>query len=186
MPTYYSPSGNPEVWNEKPAGYLTPEEWDAKQAPIREAEAKKAEQERLAAFYADLPTAKATITDKLDSDTSSAILAGFDYSYNGEPLHFSYDTFDQQNFLDTTTACQLAKAGGTGLPTKVTWNAYKPDGTLKQLELDADSFLALYTQGALVHKSTVMAAGGAKKAQVRDAATAEALKSLVAEWGLQV
>ena len=29
MATYYSPAGNPEVWNEKPAGYFTPEEWEA-------------------------------------------------------------------------------------------------------------------------------------------------------------
>ena len=29
MPTYYSHSGNPEVWEEgkQPAGYVTPEEW---------------------------------------------------------------------------------------------------------------------------------------------------------------
>ena len=29
--TYYSPSGNPEVWEEgrQPAGYVTPEEWQA-------------------------------------------------------------------------------------------------------------------------------------------------------------
>lgn len=29
MNTYISPSGNPEVWNEKPDGYFTPEEWAA-------------------------------------------------------------------------------------------------------------------------------------------------------------
>ena len=29
MPTYYSPTGNPEVWEEKPDGYYTPEEWQA-------------------------------------------------------------------------------------------------------------------------------------------------------------
>ena len=27
MPTYISPTGNPEVWNDKPDGYLTPEAW---------------------------------------------------------------------------------------------------------------------------------------------------------------
>lgn len=27
MPTFYSPSGNAEVWEEKPEGYMTPEEW---------------------------------------------------------------------------------------------------------------------------------------------------------------
>ena len=27
MSTYYSPTGNPEVWEEKPDGYFTVEEW---------------------------------------------------------------------------------------------------------------------------------------------------------------
>ena len=27
MATFYSPTGNPEVWASKPDGYLTPEEW---------------------------------------------------------------------------------------------------------------------------------------------------------------
>lgn len=32
--TYYSPSGNPEVWVEKPTGYFTVEEWqDAHPSP---------------------------------------------------------------------------------------------------------------------------------------------------------
>lgn len=29
MPVFYSPTGNPEVWNEKPKLYYTPEEWGA-------------------------------------------------------------------------------------------------------------------------------------------------------------
>ena len=29
MATFYSQNGNPEVWNEKPEGYYTPEEWEA-------------------------------------------------------------------------------------------------------------------------------------------------------------
>ena len=29
MPTFYSPDGNPEVWEVKPNGYFTPEEWIA-------------------------------------------------------------------------------------------------------------------------------------------------------------
>lgn len=27
MPTFFSPTGNPEVWEQKPDGYFTPEEW---------------------------------------------------------------------------------------------------------------------------------------------------------------
>ena len=29
MPVFYSPEGNPEIWAQKPDGYLTPEEWAA-------------------------------------------------------------------------------------------------------------------------------------------------------------
>lgn len=29
MPRFYSPSGNPEMWKEKPIGYYTEEEWAA-------------------------------------------------------------------------------------------------------------------------------------------------------------
>lgn len=35
--TYYSPSGNPEVWAEKPDGYFTVDEWqEAHPAPVPE------------------------------------------------------------------------------------------------------------------------------------------------------
>lgn len=36
--TYYSPSGNPEVWEERPKGYFTTEEWQAAH-PAQEAPA---------------------------------------------------------------------------------------------------------------------------------------------------
>ena len=29
MPTFFSPDGNPEIWDECPDGYLSPEEWAA-------------------------------------------------------------------------------------------------------------------------------------------------------------
>ena len=31
--TYFSPTGNPEIWLEKPEGYYTPEEWEALNPP---------------------------------------------------------------------------------------------------------------------------------------------------------
>jgi len=33
MATFYSPNGNPEVWQKKPDGYYTPEEWAALHPP---------------------------------------------------------------------------------------------------------------------------------------------------------
>lgn len=44
--TYYSPSGNPEIWETPPDGYIPKAEWDA----ARAAEAAAAEAERLAEF----------------------------------------------------------------------------------------------------------------------------------------
>lgn len=39
MPTFFSPAGNPEIWAQKPDGYLTPEEWErAHPAPEPETE----------------------------------------------------------------------------------------------------------------------------------------------------
>ena len=106
---------------------------------------------------------------QIDAETSAAILAGFDYTVNGESLRFSYDSFDQQNFADTANACLLAKSGAQGLPDTVTWNAYRANGELVQLALSADAFLTLYTAGALAHKAACMAAGGQRKAALEGA-----------------
>jgi len=54
-------------------------------------------------------------------------------------------------------------SGIPGLPESVVWNAYRPNGDLVRLTLNASEFLALYFGGALAHKSTIMAEGGAKK-----------------------
>ncbi len=112
----------------------------------------------------DIALARAAI----DDETSAAILAGFGYMVNGESLHFSYDSFDQQNFADTANACLMRKAGANDLPQTVTWNAYKPNGDLVRLELSADEFLALYAGGALAHKARCMAEGGVKKAALAE------------------
>lgn len=49
MPVFYSPGGNPEVWAQKPDGYLTPEEWAAAHpdpAPVPQTEAELFQQLR--------------------------------------------------------------------------------------------------------------------------------------------
>lgn len=117
---------------------------------------------------------KAAKTAQIDAETSAAIIAGFDYEVNGMTYHFSYDSFDQQNFVDTASMCQLALAGTPGLPDTVTWNSYTvPGGELVQQTFDATSFLTLYTAGAMAHKAARMAEGGARKAQVEAAQSIE-------------
>lgn len=48
MNTYFSPSGNPEVWEEKPPGYMTPEEWSEANPPTPEPGHEPTNEERAA------------------------------------------------------------------------------------------------------------------------------------------
>lgn len=121
---------------------------------------------------------KADKVIQIDSETSAAILAGFEYTIDGTSYRFSYDSFDQQNFSDTANMCQLALSGVEGLPSTVTWNSYLSDGTLVQQEFDVQSFLKLYTAGAMVHKATKMEIGGQRKSQVAEAQSKEELDKI--------
>lgn len=135
-----------------------------------------------------LDEAKAAKIAAIDAQTSSAILAGFDYEIDAgtgttEALHFSYDSFDQQNFADSANVAIMAQSGGKGLPASVTWNAYRdwtPEkgGKLVRLTLDPVEFLALYTGGALTHKAAKMEEGGRRKAAVDAAMTLEEVEAI--------
>ena len=122
----------------------------------------------------------------IDAETAAAITAGFFYVVDGITYHFSYDTFDQQNFADTANVALLSQMGGQGLPESVAWNAYKNwqdgKGELVRLTFTAETFLALYTAGAVAHKAARMAEGGSRKEAVATAvargATIEELEAI--------
>ena len=122
----------------------------------------------------------------IDAETAAAITAGFFYVVDGVTYHFSYDTFDQQNFADTANVALLSQMGGQGLPESVAWNAYKnwqdSKGELVRLTFTAETFLALYTAGAVAHKAARMAEGGSRKEAVATAvargATIEELEAI--------
>lgn len=131
-----------------------------------------------------LPEARAQALEKVDAATSATILAGFDYEVDGRPLHFSYDSFDQQNFADSANVATRVISGNfPGLPQTVTWNAYA-DGELVRLEFGPADFLALYTQGALGHKAACMEEGGKRKAAIAAAQSAGEVKGLLEAWGI--
>lgn len=138
-----------------------------------------------------LEEAKAAAVARIDKETSEAILAGFDYEIDPgtgatEYLHFSYDSFDQQNFADSANVALLSLSVSPrteGLPTSVTWNAYRsyrPEtgGELVRLSLDPAGFLDLYTGGALAHKARQMEIGGRRKAAVAAAETVADVESV--------
>lgn len=170
MPVYYSPQGNCEMWETKPDGYLTEEEWLAS-LPVP-----------------TLDEVKSTALDTIDVDTSAAILAGFQCEVTPpdtnvpELLHFSYDEFDQQNFADAAVSMLLATASDGGIPTTTPWNAYRnhtadSKGDLVILQLTAETFLPIYA-AALNHKATQMAIGGQRKAAVAAAQTVEDVEAI--------
>lgn len=182
MSTFFSPEGNPEVWDEKPEGYITVEEWEAPRAAA-EAEAEAA---RLAEYNKPENAAARKLT-AIDAETSAAITAGFDYVVADVTYHFSYDASDQQNFADSANVAMLSATGLSGLPASVTWNAYKnwtPEsgGELVRLNFGPADFLNLYVGGALAHKAAKMQMGGARKAAVAEAlergATAAEIESI--------
>lgn len=138
-------------------------------------------------------TQKLHALSRIDSATSAAILAGFEYEVETgegkEVLHFSYDSFDQQNFADTANAAMMAMQGVEGVPTSVTWNGWRnhtkeQKGELVRLTLDVSAFLTLYTGGALVHKATQMEIGGQRKAAIEAAETVEEINALLEGWGI--
>ena len=135
-----------------------------------------------------LEQARADKLTDIDAETSSAIMAGFECEATppdtGEPeeLHFSYDSFDQQNFADAAVSMQLAAASGGGIPTSTPWNAYRnhtadSKGDLVILQLTAETFLPIYA-AALQHKAAKMAEGGRRKAAAAAAQTVEELEAI--------
>lgn len=139
------------------------------------------------AEYNSLPNVKARKLAAIDAETSAAIMAGFECEATppdtGVPelLHFSYDSFDQQNFADAAVSMQLATASGA-IPTATPWNAYRnhtegSKGDLVILQLTAETFVPIYS-AALTHKATKMAEGGTRKAAVEAAQTVEELEAI--------
>ena len=134
-----------------------------------------------------LEQAKVEKLRQIDAETSAAILAGFDYEVDGEILHFAYDTNDQQNFADTANMVNFSLKGIPGVPESIPWNGWKIEKdetgaeisrSLVRLDLDANAFLALYMQGAMMHKAGLMELGGQRKAQVDVATTIEELEGI--------
>ena len=180
-------------WTDGPNKPLTAEDYDEQVVPFMklwqdekarlEAEAAAAEAE-----YSKLENVKARKLAAIDAETSSAIMAGFECEATppdtGVPelLHFSYDSFDQQNFADAAVSMQLATASDGGIPTTTPWNAYRnhtadSKGDLVILELTAATFTPIYA-AALQHKAAKMAEGGKRKAAVAAAQTAEEVEAI--------
>lgn len=113
--TYYSPSGNPEIWEEKPEGYITQEEWDA----ARAAEEAAAEAERLAEYNKPENARVRKYTEI--NEGCQAALAALTATYpDRELLTFDKQEAEARAYLSdpssATTPILTAIAQGRGIP----------------------------------------------------------------------
>ena len=190
---WHDGAGHVEPGNGLPNEELSTDDYAGRVAPfvaLWETEKERLTAEAAAAeeAYNSLENVKARKLAVIDAETSAAILAGFECEATppdtGVPelLHFSYDSFDQQNFADAAVSMQLATASDGGIPTTTPWNAYRnhtadSKGDLVILQLTAETFLPIYA-AALNHKATKMAEGGQRKAAVAAAQTVEDVEAI--------
>lgn len=77
MAKYYSPEGNPEVWDKKPQGYYTVEEWQELHPYVPPVPTKEEQIANLTAEYthekANLCEAYTTATMTGDTDTAQSV-----------------------------------------------------------------------------------------------------------------
>lgn len=175
-------SGHTE-WTSSPNKYLTDADYESQVKPfytswLKEKERIEEEKKLSEEEYNSLESVKKRKIEQIDQETSNKILAGFDYNIDGMAYHFSYDSFDQQNFVDTVSMCQLSLLDTSGVPATVTWNSYLADGTLVQHQFDAKTFTDLYVNGAMKHKATQMDLGGQRKLAVEKAQTVEEVEKI--------
>lgn len=79
MATYYNPNGNPEVWDEKPDGYYTVEEWQELHPYVPPEPTRDEQIAALTAEYtqekANLCEAYTTATMQGDTETAQSVAA---------------------------------------------------------------------------------------------------------------
>lgn len=168
MPTFYSQDDNSEVWETKPEGYLTEEEWLALQPKVEKP-------------VVSFEETKNFLVNALNAAISKNITKGFNQVVDGVEYHFNYDLFDQQNFADAA----VVGLANTGITT-IVWNGYQnwtPEtgGTLVRLELDKNRFMSIYL-AAMVHKANTMTEGGAVKARINTCTTKKEMFGIFEEY----
>lgn len=175
MPVFYSPNGNPEIWETMPKGYCTLEEWEAKQ-PLEPIDHEQ-----------ELAMAKKAKLQQIVEDTTTALQSGFFYTINGQKLLFAYDRDAQQDFADTANMVNFDRNGVPGIPQSTIWSGWElvlnEDGqeisrTLVELVLSSEDFLGLYQQGAMVHKLRQKAIERNRKTLVEEVETIEELEGI--------
>lgn len=163
MPTYYSPTGNPEIWDERPsADYMTPEEWEAAHPFVPP--------------DLTLEEAKAQVLARLTASTRATILGGFGHSISGNLYHFGYDDEDQGNFAKANSAALLALVQQDSEYSQV-WRGWF-DGEPKVFRLSVEEYLALSRAGA-DHQLWWQQRFWEKEAAVKAASSFEELDAIV-------
>lgn len=161
--TYYSPTGNAEIWASKPSGYFTEAEWLAAH-PTPKPESPTLEE------ACDIKLAELTIK------TRATILAGFSHTLRGQAYHFGYDEEDQGNFSKANSAALLAVIQQDSSYRQV-WRGWI-DTKPHVFQLTVEEYLALSRAGA-DHQLWWQQRHWKKEAAIHAAESLEALDAII-------
>ena len=122
MPVFYSPTGNCEIWEQKPDGYITQEEWDlARTAEEAAAEAQRAAEEAAAeaerlAEYNKPENARIRKYAEINEGCQAALAALTATYPDRELLTFDKQEAEARAYLSDPSSAITAIAQGRGIP----------------------------------------------------------------------
>lgn len=140
---FISPDGNPEVWENIPERYFTPEEWAEAHPPEK--------------VEVSFDAAIAQKIASINRNTKDLIVAGFDYEIDGQSYHFGYDETDQANFTKGALSATIALTQGDD-SFRQSWRGWIADEPYT-LSLTASGFLALATYAGKEHQEKILSDG---------------------------
>jgi len=152
MSSFFSPSGNYEVWEEKPIGYFTSEEWDELHPPEL-AEAPE---------QASLEEVKLAKRQEINAERDRLEQGGFSFKGNV----FDSDQVSYTRLLGASQTAQTSVA--SGLPYGVEWTLQ--DNTI--CEMSAQDMIDIIPAFA-VYSNTLHEKANLLKNQVADAISIE-------------
>ena len=161
MPVFYSPTGNPEIWLERPAGYHTENEW---YEIIYGAEAAR---EKIASrAEAELQTARASALSALRQKRLSVEYGGF--SFNGQ----TWDSSEKDELRLNSMLKMFEITGATEFPG---WKIAEGQYITATPEIIAGAAISL-----MRHYAAAFAAEASKAAEIAALGSVEEIEAWLA------
>lgn len=129
---------------------------------------------------AALPQEKEFHIEAENEKTMAKILAGFEYTIQGQEYHFGYDLTDQGNFTKAAVAATLSLMQQNAA-FRQAWRGWIGDAP-HTLSLTAMEFLGLATYAGKDHQEGCLAAGWLRTERIRAAGSLAELEEIVSDF----